>query len=116
AELFEERRVGQPVRLVQAVMEGGGEETRVAGGDRGAEERGLRGGGGGFAVRELVREPLARLERVDALCGDDDHRREREVGCDARRVRAGAVAADQAGAAAPRRREVVGGALGRQAE
>src|SRR3954469_2951201 len=38
----EQRRVLVAERLVQAVVEGCGQEHRVAGGDRGTEERGTR--------------------------------------------------------------------------
>src|SRR5205823_13572272 len=66
-QLGEDGRVGQPERLVQAVMEGGGEELRVAARDRRAEERRLRRGGGGLGVRELRGEAAARLQRVNTL-------------------------------------------------
>ena len=101
---------------MQPVVEGVGEELRVARGDGGPEQGSLRGGGGGLVVRQGLGQPAARLQRVDTLIRQHQDRRERQVGGDARRVRAGAVLPDQADAAVERGREVVGVALERQAE
>src|SRR5207244_1421850 len=98
----QERRVGRAVGLVQPVVEGVGQELRVAGGDGGAEERGLRRCGGGLVVGQRLGETAAGLQRVDALFRQHEDRRERQVGGDARRVRAGAVLPDQADAAVER--------------
>ena len=67
-------------------------------------------------VRQGLGQPAARLQRVDTLIRQHQDRRERQVGGDAGRVRAGAVLPDQADAAVERGREVVGVALERQAE
>ncbi len=67
AQLGEERRVLEPERLVQAVVERSRKERRVAGRDRGAEERRLRRRGGGVVVGQRLGEAAAGFQRVHAL-------------------------------------------------
>ena len=61
--------------------------ARVARRDRGAEQRGLRGGGGGLAVGERSGSRRRDCHRVHARLRDDDDRRERQVDGDPRGVR-----------------------------
>ena len=116
AQLGEQRRVGEPERLVQVVVEGVGEERRVARGDRGAEQGRLRGGGGRLRVAHELGQPRARLLRVHAHVRDDDDRRQRQVAGEPAGVGARVAPPDQADAAAERGREIVGMALERQPE
>ncbi len=117
AQLREQRRVLDAVGLVQLVVEGGREQVRVAGGDGGAEQRGLGARRGGVGVRDGRGQAAARRLGVHARVGHDDDRRQRQIGREPARVRQpGAVAPAQADAAEDRGREVVGVALERQAE
>ncbi len=98
-------------------MEGGGEERRVARGDRGAEQRGLRGGGGRLRVAHELGQPRARLLRCSRACSGR-RRSPRAAGRSASRRACGRrpLLPDQADAAAERGREIVGVALERQPE
>ena len=60
AQLREERRVGEPVGLVQEVVEGGCEEARRRRRDRGAEQRRLRGCSRGLFVATRTRAAAQR--------------------------------------------------------
>ena len=66
AQLGEHGRVGDPEGLVQPVVEGRGEQLGVARGERGAEQRRRGGRGGRLLVAQELRQPRARLARVDA--------------------------------------------------
>ena len=114
----EQRRVGERGK---ARADGRGRRRRAGSasprGDGGAEQRGLRGCGGGLAVREVLGQAAARLLRVHARARAR-RRSARAAGrrrCRAR-VRRRRRSPDQADAAAERRGEVVGVALERQAE
>ena len=66
AQLVEQRRVLDAVRLVQPVVERGREQVGVAGGDRRAEQRRLRARRGGVLVRDGLGQARARRLGVHA--------------------------------------------------